>query len=130
MYIIRTFLLSEFGFYAYHRFLGHMIPNGLHGKHHDNIQEYEQSFRWDELRGSTAMVLAHAISPIKINAFVYYSYMVVLLGIHRACHSENVYFMSFHRGYHKEHHKNPNVNFSIVTPVMDLLFGTCHLSFS
>lgn len=130
MYIVRTFLLCEFGFYVYHRFIGHMIPNGLHGKHHDKLQEYEQSFRWDEIRGSTAMVLAHATSPLKINAIVYYSYMVVLLGIHRACHNEDVYFMSFHRGYHKEHHKNPNINFSIVTPLMDLFFGTCHLSFS
>ena len=134
MYIIRTFLLSEFGFYAYHRFLGHMSSNGLHGKHHNRLQEYEQSFRWDEVRGSTAMVVAHMISPFKINVIIYYSYMAMLLGIHRACHlchSEDVYFMSyfmsFHQGYHKEHHNNPKVNFAIVTPLMDLLFGTCHL---
>lgn len=129
MYVIRTFLLAEFGFYAYHRFFEHIIPNRLHGEHHDKIHESEQSLRWDELRGSCAMVLGHIVSPLRINTVVYYSYMGFLLGIHRACHLEGVHLMSFHRSYHKEHHNNPDVNFALVTPLMDLLFDTCHSSY-
>ena len=103
--------------------LGHVIPDGLHDKHHNRLQEYDQSFRWDELRGSTAMILAHVISPLRINTFVYYSYMWALLSIHRACHYEGVHLLNFHPAYHNEHHNNPNVNFAIVTPLMDLLLA-------
>jgi sterol desaturase/sphingolipid hydroxylase (fatty acid hydroxylase superfamily) len=126
MYAVRTFMLAELGFYAYHRLLGHGAASRLHHTHHSGGGESTRTFRSDELRGCAAMVAAHLMGPFKINAAVYYSYLLFLLGVHRVSHwDEAPRLLRYHHRYHNEHHRDPSVNFAIVTPLMDVLFGTC-----
>lgn len=122
--LVKTILLCEFGFYAYHRFIGHSFFSTLHEVHHQGGNA-SGLFRADEFRGALAMTMLQVAGPIRVHAPTYYAYMAALIAIHRVSHWEKVpHLLRYHAKHHLMHHSDPTVNFAIVTPLMDVLFGT------
>jgi sterol desaturase/sphingolipid hydroxylase (fatty acid hydroxylase superfamily) len=129
-YLHSTFLMTSYSvfielfYYSFHYILHNYnwLYQNIHKKHHENTDVYPIDafyISYPDLLGVNICVLLPIyLIPLNYYEFIFIMYFYTTSGI--LVHSD--IFVN----HHKIHHKLFDCNYSMVFPIFDVIFDTCH----